>query len=186
MSVCNCTFVQIFAFHIYLSVLFYFYSLSCMQRPHFMQTSFYFLTNTTGFHTNYTWTCTSGSACSHCVTNQKKRRAWENTYIVTGHFVYACLICVNQTFLFHHTKPDYDCALCAAQNLKPLRGAPRVSELVLGSRKESEGKRLTLKRIKKLSAAIRRPSESIGLLSSWGVGRISLYWPPISMSAGIS
>ncbi len=129
-------------------ILFYFYSLSCMQRPHFLQTSFYYLTNTTGFHTNYTWTSISGSACSHCVTNQKKRGAWENTYIATGHFVYACLICVIQTFLFHHTKPDYDCALCAAQNLKPLRGAPGVSEWVLGSRKESEGKRLTLKRMK--------------------------------------
>ncbi len=54
-------------------ILFYFYSLSCMQRPHFLQTSFYYLTNTTGFHSNYTWTCILGSACSHCVTKQKKR-----------------------------------------------------------------------------------------------------------------
>ncbi len=130
-------------------VLSYFYGLPCMQRPAFMQTSFYWNTNTkTGFHTNYTWTCISGSACSHCVTNQKKRETWENTYIATGNFIYACLICVNQTFLFHHTKPDYDCALCAAQNLKPLRGAPGVSEWVLGSRKESEGKKLTLKIMK--------------------------------------
>lgn len=71
-------------------VLSYFYSLPCMQRPAFMQTSFFWNTNTTGFHTNYTWTCISGSACSHCVTNQKKRVAWENTYISTGHFV-CCL-----------------------------------------------------------------------------------------------
>lgn len=167
-------------------VLSYFYGLPCMQRPAFMQTSFYWNTNTTGFHTNYTWTCISGSACSHCVTNQKKRGTWENTYIATGNFIYACLICVNQTFLFHHTKPDYDCALCAAQNLKPLRGAPGMSEWELGSRKKERGKKVDSEKNEKLSAAIRRPSDSIGLPSSWGVGGVSLYWPPVSKSARIS
>ncbi len=48
------------------------------------------------------------------------------------------------------------------------------------------GKKVDSEKNEKLSAAIRRPSESIRLLSSWAVGRVSLYWPPISMSAGIS
>lgn len=53
--------------------------------------------------------------------------------------------------------------------------------------KEKErGKKVDFEKNEKHSAAIRSPSDSIGVLSSWGVGRVSLYGPPIFKSTRIT